>query len=41
MLGSKSNRDSSQFDTFACLKCGTIITFAPPAEASKLARSTD
>jgi hypothetical protein len=40
MLGSKSTNASSQLDTFACLKCGTTITFAPPAEGSKPDRST-
>jgi hypothetical protein len=40
MLGSKSTNESSQLDTFACLKCGTTVTFAPPAEASKAERST-
>jgi hypothetical protein len=28
MLGSRSSEDSSDFDTFACLRCGTTITFA-------------
>jgi hypothetical protein len=41
MLGSKASEKSLQFDTFDCLKCGSTITFAPPAEASKLGRSTD
>jgi hypothetical protein len=39
MLGSKSNSDTSQFDTFVCLKCETTITFAPPAGDSKRERS--
>jgi hypothetical protein len=41
MLGSKASNESLQFDTFDCLKCGTTITFAPPAEVPKRARSTD
>jgi hypothetical protein len=41
MLGSKASKESLQPDTFDCLKCGTTITFAPPAEASKPGRSTD
>jgi hypothetical protein len=35
MLGSKSSKDSPQFDTFACLRCETTVTFAPPPEAPK------
>ena len=35
MLGSKSSKDSQQFDTFACLRCETTVTFAPPPEGSK------
>jgi hypothetical protein len=41
MVGSKASKESLQFDTFDCLKCGTKITFAPPAEPSKLGPSTD
>ena len=32
MLGSKSNKDSQQFDTFACLRCETTVTFATSAQ---------
>jgi len=35
MLGSKSNKESQQFDTFACLRCETTVTFVPPPEGSK------
>ena len=35
MLGSKSSKESQQFDTFACLRCETTVTFAPPPEGSK------
>jgi hypothetical protein len=35
MLGSKSNKDIQQFDTFACLRCETTVTFTPPLEGSK------
>ena len=35
MLGSKSNKDSQQFDTFACLRCETTVTFGPPPKGSK------
>jgi hypothetical protein len=30
MLGSKSNEASVEFDTYACLRCGTVITSTPP-----------
>jgi hypothetical protein len=29
MLGSRSKEDIPHFDTFACLTCGTTMTFAP------------
>ena len=35
MLGSKSSKESQQFDTFACLRCETTVTFTPPPEGSK------
>jgi len=38
MLASKSNKDSQQFDTFACLRCETTITFAPSPEDPKPGR---
>jgi hypothetical protein len=28
MLGSRSNEDNPDFDTFACLRCGTTMSFA-------------
>jgi hypothetical protein len=30
MLGSKSNADSVENDTYACFRCGTVITSTPP-----------
>jgi len=30
MLASKSNEGSPQFDTFSCLKCDAVMTFASP-----------
>jgi len=30
MLASKSDERSPQFDTFTCVECETVITFAPP-----------
>jgi hypothetical protein len=36
MLGSKSNEQSAQFDTFSCLNCKTTITLAPPPKRPKL-----
>jgi hypothetical protein len=39
MLGSKASKESLQYDTFDCLKCGTTISFTPPADASKGDRS--
>ena len=38
MLASKSNEDNQQFDTFACLRCETTVTFAPPPSAPKPGR---
>jgi hypothetical protein len=35
MLGSRSNEDSPDFDTFACLKCGTTVSFASPQKGRK------
>jgi hypothetical protein len=32
MVGSKSNKDSPAFDTYSCLKCETVITYAPPSK---------
>jgi hypothetical protein len=29
MLGSRSNKDSPDFDTFDCLRCEAVIEFAP------------
>jgi hypothetical protein len=30
MLGSRSNEDDPDLDTFACLRCGTTMSFASP-----------
>jgi hypothetical protein len=30
MLGSRANENNPDFDTFACLKCGTTMSFTSP-----------
>jgi hypothetical protein len=35
MLGSRSKEDIPHFDIFACLKCGTTMTFTPPRKGSE------
>ncbi len=35
MLASKSDEDGPGFDTFCCLKCETVISFAVPPRSSK------
>jgi hypothetical protein len=35
MLGSKSNENSADFDTFTCLTCDTVITLTPPSKANR------
>jgi Fe2+ or Zn2+ uptake regulation protein len=35
MVRNKSNHDGPHVETFACLECGTTITFATPPDASK------
>jgi len=39
MLGSRSNEDNPHFDTFACLKCGTTMSFAPPPKRPEDSKS--
>jgi hypothetical protein len=39
MLGSRSNEDNPHFDTFACLKCGTTMSFAPPPKGPEDSKS--
>jgi len=38
MLGSRSSEGTPDFDTFACLKCGTTMSFAPPPKGSEDAK---
>jgi len=35
MLGSRAREDSADFDTFACLRCGTTVTFASQPKGSE------
>src|SRR5262249_4714097 len=35
MLSSKSDEQSTQFDTFSCLNCKTTISLAPPPKSPK------
>jgi hypothetical protein len=30
MLGGRANENNPDFDTFACLKCGTTMSFTSP-----------
>jgi hypothetical protein len=35
MVGSKSRQDTPGFDTYSCLKCETVITYAPSPRKPK------